>query len=184
MSRMATTLALSIWAGVCAFGSLRLLHESGLTAQLAGPEIDALLHAMGLAPFGLQRPDAIAFSAILAAFAIGFGTVIARLGVDAHMNGHHDEPLAAAVLTALFAFFAAASLAGSPVAGLFGDGPGFTLWLAVSFGALLFDHLMAAEEDPEDEATFRAILRSIHEAERDAVARRETPIRRDDGEIR
>ncbi|MEX6507903.1 hypothetical protein [Jiella sp. M17.18] len=172
MNRLATTVALGIWAGFCGFGSLRLLHEGGLTTELLGQGAGHLLDRLQMPAIGLDRPQAIAFAAILAALAIALGQAIVKIQAQPPGRARAGEPYAAAALSALFAFFAAASLAGSPIAAFFGDGASFTLWIAVSFGALLFDHLMSDEDDPEDEASFRAVLRAIREAEEDAIARR------------
>ncbi|MCB8837090.1 hypothetical protein [Aurantimonas sp. VKM B-3413] len=183
MSRMASTLALSVWGGFCGFASLRLLHEGGVLTELLGPVADRPFAWMAVPMLGVDRPEAVAFAAILAALAIGLVMAVTSLHSRAGTGGKTGEAIAAAALCALFAFFAATSLAGSPATRLFADGPSFTLWLALSFGALLFDHLMAEEEDPEDEASFRAILHAIDESERDAIARRDASARGGDRDL-
>ena len=79
MSRLASTLALSVWGGFCGFASLRLLHEGGVLADLLGAVADRPFAWMAVPALGLGRPEAVAFAAILAALAIGFAMAVASL---------------------------------------------------------------------------------------------------------
>ncbi|UIJ73645.1 hypothetical protein [Aurantimonas sp. HBX-1] len=169
MQRMSTTLALSAWAGFSAVSALGLLGEAGLLGHGAPGGLATSLSLP--APLGLAAADAAAFGAILAALAVGLGAAVAGLQAAPSQVVLTAERAAASLLTAFFGLYAAASLTGSPLAGLFGPGPGFLFALALSFGALLFDHLVAPDDAGDRE--FEAAMRAIEAARRDALARRE-----------
>ncbi|WP_206454065.1 hypothetical protein [Aurantimonas marina] len=170
MRRLATTLTLSAWTGFTALTGLRLAQEAGMLDSLAGDGWGGLLALMPIPlEFGLLPHQALAFAAVFAALAIGFGMGIAGLNASSAAAARRAEPVAGAVLVALVALCASAALTGSPLAAVFGEGPGFLVSVAFTFGALLFDHLMEVEEDGADDATFEAILQSIRAAERRAL---------------
>ncbi|MBB4001678.1 hypothetical protein [Aurantimonas endophytica] len=170
MQRMPSTLALSAWAGFGAVSSALLLREAGLLAEGSGGAAGTITAALPL-PLGLATPDAAAFAAILAALVVGLGATIAWLHAESGGPAGPAETVAASLLTAIFGLYVAASVSGSPLASLFGDGPGFLFALALSFGALLFDHLVAPDDTGDRE--FEAAMRAIEAARRDALARRE-----------
>ncbi|NDV88620.1 hypothetical protein GTW51_18115 [Aurantimonas aggregata] len=170
MQRMLTTLALSAWAGFSAVSAAGLLRETGLLTAPDG--VAGFVAALPLPlPLGLAAPDAAAFAAILASLATGLGATLAWLHAAPRGNAERAEPIAASLLTAFFGLYVAASLSGSPLAGLFGEGPGFLFALALSFGALLFDHLVSIDDTGDRE--FDAAMRAIEAARRDALPRRE-----------
>ncbi len=170
MRRMATTLALSAWTGFTALSGLRLAQEAGMLDGLAGDGWGGLLALMpSPIELGLLPHQALAFAAMFAALAIAFGMAIAGLNAPSAAAARRAEPVAGAVLIALVALYASAALTGSPLAEVVGEGPGFLVSAAFTFGALLFDHLMEVEEDGADDATFEAILQSIRAAERRAL---------------
>lgn len=172
MQRMPTTMALSAWAGFSAVSALGLLRESGLATE--GP-----FAAVPLPPsLGLAPGEAAGFAAILAALAIALGMTLASLHSATPGRGRRTEPVAASLLTGFFGLYVSAALAGSPFASLFGDGPGFLFALALSFGALLFDHLVATDDTGDRE--FEAAMRAIEAARRDALAQRERHSRKSD----
>lgn len=170
MRRLATTLALSAWTGFTALSGLRLAEEAGMLDGLADDGWSGLLVLMpSPLDLGLLPHQALAFAAMLAALAIGFGKAIAGLNASSAAAARRAEPVAGAVLVALVALYASAALTGSPLAAVFGEGPGFLVSVAFTFGALLFDHLMEVDEDGADDATFEAMLHSIRAAERRAL---------------
>lgn len=170
MRRMATTLALSAWMGFTALSGLRLAQEAGMLDRLLDGGWNGLLTLMPVPlELGLLPNQALAFAATFAALAIGFGMGIAGLNASSIAVARKAEPVAGAVLFALVALYASSALTGSQLAGVFGEGPGFLVSVAFTFGALLFDHLMEADEDPADEATFKAVLAAIKAAERRAL---------------
>ncbi|MEF2551390.1 hypothetical protein VQ042_08440 [Aurantimonas sp. A2-1-M11] len=182
---MATTLALSAWTGFAGLCSLRLLAHSGwLDPLAASPAVHGLLQELALAPeFFLPGQATLVFAALFAALATGLVMAISGLASPSFLAIRRAEPLAAAVLVALFAFYAAAAIAGSPLATLFGEGPGFLVSLALTFGALLFDRLVEVD-NAADDAAFESVLRSIHMAEREAIMRRHRTPFTDKGETR
>jgi len=185
MRRMATTLALSAWIGFAAVSSLRLMAHSGwLDPLTAGTAAAPLLQDFAIAAdLYLPAHAILVFAGLFVVLATGLGMAIAGLSSPSVLAIRRAEPLAAAVLVALFAFYAAASIAGSPLATLFGEGPGFLVALALTFGALLFDRLVEVD-DAADDAAFESVLRSIHAAEREALMRRHRSPFGDKGESR
>lgn len=170
MRRLATTLALSAWMGFTALTGLRLAQEAGMLGGLSGDGWGGLLALMpNPLDLGLLPHQALAFAAMFGALVIGFGMGIAGLNASSAAAARRAEPIAGAVLVALVALYASSALAGSPVAEVFGEGPGFLVSVAFTFGGLLFDHLMEVDEDGADDATFETILQSIRAAERRAL---------------
>ena len=175
MRRIASSFSLAGWAGFTALGAVRILIEAGLLGPL--PAIDAFAQANGAssplaALAGVPPADVVGFALLLGALALGCGVALVGLNSERPFVVRRTEPFAGAVLTAIFAFYAASTLAGAPVAGLFGSGVGFLVSLALAFGALLFDHLIETDDAEADEEAFQTVLRSIRAAERDAAAER------------
>lgn len=185
MRRMATTLALSAWMGFTALSGLRLAQEAGMLDRLLDGGWNGLLTLMPVPlELGLLPNQALAFAATFAALAIGFGMGIAGLNASSTAVARKAEPVAGAVLFALVALYASSALTGSPLAGVFGAGPGFLVSVAFTFGALLFDHLMEVDEDGADDATFEAILQSIRAAERRALRENQRSSKFEEGDGR
>ncbi len=174
MSRWATMLGLGGVAGFCTISALRLAGQAGL--------IDGLPPVLeGLAPFGpsvaaMPVNEAGAFSALFAAVGIGAFAAIASVAGGGALGAsgstvtlRRGEVFAAATLSGLIAFYAAATAIGSPVAILFGAGPGFLFAMALCFAALLFDRMVEVEDDGASEAAFEAALETIRAAEREAL---------------
>lgn len=185
MRRMATTLALSAWTGFTAVSGLRLAQEAGLLDGIAVEGWVGLLTWMpSPLELGLLPHQALAFAAMLAALAIGFGMAIVSLNASSVAAARRAEPFAGAVLVALVALYASSALSDSPLAEVFGEGPGFLVSVAFTFGALLFDHLMEVEEDGADDATFEAILSSIRAAERRALIENQRSSKFEEGDGR
>ncbi|MER0238107.1 hypothetical protein [Fulvimarina sp. MAC8] len=161
MLRTASTVCLSAWTAFLALGTTRLLIEAQVFPAGVQPALEELLgmirqgEALGVGVSGAEP-----FAALLVAIGVVFGISILRLNsCDRHLAAS-GEQVAVAGLVAIFAFWLSATLAGSPVAELFGSGTGVCLALAFTLGALLFDHMMQADESESDEA-FEAILRQI-----------------------
>lgn len=165
MNRLATTVVLGGWLGFCLTGAGSLAIEATGEAASASAVLDGLgggIVALPLFP-ALGTLEASVFAMVMALFAIGIGLALLSLHAPAQRRHAEGERLAAAVLAGLAAFYAAAAMAGSGVATLFGEGPSFLFTLALGFAALLFDHLVAVEDDREDDAAFEAALASIVE---------------------
>jgi hypothetical protein len=172
MQRMPTTLAFSAWAGFSAVSALGLLRKAGFAS-------DGTIAALPLPQsLGLGSGEATGFAAILAALAIALGLTLASLHSTIPARTRRAEPVAASLLTAIFGLYLATAIAGSPSASLFGDGPGFLFALALSFGALLFDHMVATDDIGDRE--YEAAMRAIEAARRDALAQRERPTGKSD----
>ncbi|TFF27494.1 hypothetical protein E3C22_03275 [Jiella endophytica] len=180
--RVASLLALSGWAGFCGVSALRCVHEAGLSELLFGSFGTGVLDTAEFSPLGVDSRQLLGLAAILAALAVAFSLSIA--GVIALMKRPERlvEPFAAATFSALFGFYAALALSGSPAVELFGKGPLVTLFIALGFAGLLFDHLIADQEDAEGDETFQAVMAHLEEAKRAAIAERESGKRRDGDE--
>ena len=174
MSRWATMLGLSGVVGFCSASALRLAGHAGLldgltTAADAFSPVDQTIA-------GMPANETLAFSALFAAVAIGAISAIVAIagggalaGADSSAVLRRGETIAAATLTGFIAFYAAAAGIGSPVAALFGAGPGFLFAMALCFAALLFDRVVEVEDDCASDAAFEAALDTIRSAERQAV---------------
>ncbi|MBP0615406.1 hypothetical protein [Jiella mangrovi] len=132
-----------------------------------------LLDEAQMAPLGAHPDELIGIAAILAALTIAFALAIAGIMSLASRTERAAEPFAAATFSALFGFYVALALSGSPAVALFSDGPLITLFIALGFAALLFDHVIADREDEEGDATFEAVMAHLEEAKRAAIAKRE-----------
>ncbi|MBO0902730.1 hypothetical protein [Jiella sonneratiae] len=120
----------------------------------------------------ISEGELLGLAAILAALTIAFAVSIAGILSLAKTSERLAEPFAAATFSALFGFYAALALSGSAAIALFGTGPLATLFIALGFAALLFDHVVADRSDAEGDAVFEAVMSQIEEAKRAAVADR------------
>lgn len=161
MLRTASTVCLSAWAAFLSLGSARLLIEAQVFPASLQPRLDEWLGMIRQGEaLGMNGSGAEAYAALLAAIAVVLGISILRLNsFDRHVASG-GEQAAVAGLAGLFAFWLSATFAGSPVAALFGSGTGVCVALAFTLGALLFDHLMQADESESDQA-FEAIMRQL-----------------------
>ncbi|MBO0663750.1 hypothetical protein LQ948_14020 [Jiella sp. MQZ9-1] len=171
-NRIASLLALSAWAGFCGVSATRCLHEAGLSAWVFGSTIDGLLDRAEWISLGVSHGTLLGLAAMLAAMAIGCVYAALAVGHLVTAPDRNAEPFAGAVFAALFGFYAALGLSGSPAFALFGAGPLATLFIALGLAALLFDHLIADTGD-EDDIAFDRIMRHIEDANRSAIAERE-----------
>ncbi|MDY8109777.1 hypothetical protein U0C82_11565 [Fulvimarina sp. 2208YS6-2-32] len=161
MLRTASTVCLAAWTAFLAIGAMRLLIEAGaLPAGLQTLGDELMLMARQGGPVGIDASAVLAFSGLLVAIAIVLGASIVRLNSWHRPIAATGEQTAMAGLAAIFAFWLSAEIAGSPIATLFGSGSGVCLALAVTLGALVFDHMMHADESESDEA-FEAVMRRI-----------------------
>ncbi|EAU40513.1 hypothetical protein FP2506_04771 [Fulvimarina pelagi HTCC2506] len=161
MLRTASTVCLSAWTAFLSLGVVRLLVEAEFFPtgiQLRLDELVAILRQGET--LGVGTTEAVPFAALLLAVGIVLGSSIFRLNSFDPRIAASGERAAVAGLTAVFAFWLSATIAGAPVAALFGSGTGVCFALAFTIGALLFDHLMQADESESDEA-FEAILRRV-----------------------
>ncbi|MEN3791303.1 hypothetical protein [Fulvimarina sp. MAC3] len=161
MLRTASTVCLSAWTAFLSLGAARLLIEAQVFPAAMQPRLDDLLAMMRQGDaLGVSAVGAEPFAALLIAIGVVFGVSIFRLNSHDRDEAGSGEQAAGAGLAAIFAFWLSAIVAGSPVAGLFGSGAGVCLALAFTLGALLFDHMMQADESESDQA-FEAIMRQI-----------------------
>lgn len=170
--RIASVFALSGWAGFCAVSAVRCAHEAGLSEVLFGSFGADLLAGAQFPVLGVPQQDLVGLAAVLLALAIAFAVSIAGVLQLVSVQERIAEPFAAATFSALFGFYAALALSGSPAAAMFGEGPLVTLFIALGFVALLFDHIIADREDPEGDATFEAVMAHLEEAKRAAILER------------
>ena len=177
--RVASLFALSGWAGFSGFSALRCVHEAGLSELLLGSFGANLLARADVMPLDVPQQQLLGLSAILLALAVAFAASIAGVVTLLKSDDRFAETLAAASLAALFGFYAALALSGSPAIALFGAGPLATLFIALGFAALLFDHLIAEQDDTEGDAAFEAVMLHLEEAKRAAIAKRERGDRRE-----
>ena len=189
MSRWATMLGLGSVAGFCGASALRLAAQAGLLDGL--PAILVAVEPFDRAVTAMPINESIAFSALFAAVGIGAFSAIAAIagggvlaGVNSSVGLRRGETLAAATLTGLVAFYAAAALIGSPVATLFGAGPGFLFAMALCFAALLFDRMVEVEDDDASDDAFETVLEIIRAAEREALRENWHDRRSRDREVR
>lgn len=174
MSRLATMLGLGSVAGFCGASALRLAAQAGLLDDV--PAIVAAVTPFDLTVTEMPGNEAVAFSAVFAAVGIGALSAIAAIAgggpqvpVNSSATLRRGETIAAATLTGLIAFYATAAMVGSPVAALFGAGPGFLFAMALCFAGLLFDRMVEVEDHDASDAAFEAALEAIREAEREAL---------------
>lgn len=172
-NRIASIFALSGWAGFCGLAALRCAYEAGLAELLFGSFVAGLIARAQLEPLGVPEGELIGLAAILLALTVAFGAATAGIIRLAKAHDRFCEPFAAASFSALFGFYAALALSGSPAVALFGDGPLVTLFIALGLAALLFDHVIADHEDEEGDAAFHTIMAQLEEAKRAAIADRE-----------
>ncbi len=172
-NRIASIFALSGWAGFCGLAAVRCVYEAGLADLFFGSFLAGLLGEAGLEPLAVSQQELLALAAILLALTVAFGVATAGIIRLAKAQDRFSEPFAAAAFSALFGFYAALALSGSPAIALFGEGPVVTMVIALGFAALLFDHVVADREDEEGDATFRAVMTQLEEAKRAAIAERE-----------
>ena len=183
-NRIASIFALSGWAGFCGLAAVRCVHEAGLADVLFGSFVAGLIGEAKLAPLDVSHQELVGLAAILVALAVAFAVATAGIIRLAKAHERFSEPFAAASFSALFGFYAALALSGSPAIALFGQGPLVTLFIALGFAALLFDHLIADQEDEEGDATFHAVMTQLEEAKRAAIADRRRGEGRDADEDR
>ena len=174
MSRWATMLGLGGVAGFCSVSALRLAAEAGLLDN--APAIMNVLAPFDQAVKAMPANQTAAFSALFAAVTVGAGSAIfsiAGYGAPGVLRSptrlQRGEAFAAATLAALVAFYGTATAIDSPVAALFGAGPGFLFSMALCFAALLFDRMMDLEDEGSSDAAFQAALETIRAAEREAL---------------
>jgi len=182
MSRIASIFILSGWAGFSGFAALRCAHEAGFSEALIGAYGASLISGFNDAAIPVPPDQALGIAAILAALTIAFGLAIAGLMQHPEYVTRRGEPFAAAVLCAFFGFYGALALSASPAIGLVGEGPGVTMLVAMSFGALLFDHMVEDRGDGSDDEAFEAVMAHLEEAKRAAMADRRSRRDRDEGD--
>ena len=166
MRRMASLFTLSAWTGflgVCA-GRVALSNMGG------GPEPDHLAASLASDSLLMDPTSAFLFVTFLAALALSLAAGMLCLSSHEPLRVRQGEGLASAGLVATFIFFTAAGFSGAPIASLSGGGAGFTFAIAVTFAALVFDHMMLAEDKQGDEA-FEAVMRALDEDETSARLR-------------
>lgn len=183
MRHMSTTLAMGAWTGFFAIWSTRLADQAGAfgVSERFPAEILQTLRSFGASwpvPL-LSAHQGAAFAALFAALTIASALSMAVL---ASRDARRPEALVSAVLCAAAVLFLACRSTGSTVATCFGDGPSYLVLLALTFGALLFDRLVAVDDGVADDVAFQAILRSLREAETQAARDRwNTEYRRREG---
>ncbi|NDW06314.1 hypothetical protein [Jiella pacifica] len=183
-NRIASIFALSGWAGFCGLAAVRCVHEAELTELFFGSFVTGLIGEARLEPLGVAHQELLGLAAILVALTVAFAVATAGIIRLGKAHERFSEPFAAAAFSALFGFYAALALSGSPAIALFGQGPLVTLFIALGFAALLFDHLIADQEDEEGDEAFHTIMTQLEEAKRAAIADRRRGEGRDADEDR
>ncbi|MCE7028238.1 hypothetical protein [Jiella avicenniae] len=171
-NRIASIFALSGWAGFCGVAAVRCTYEAGISELVFGSFLTGLIGEAAFAPLGAPRQELLGLAAILVALTVAFAVATAGIIHLAKAHDRFSEPFAAAAFSALFGFYAALALSGSPAIALFGNGPLVTVFIALGLAALLFDHVIADQEDDEGDAAFDAIMTQLEEAKRAAIADR------------
>ncbi|RFC66408.1 hypothetical protein DYI37_02905 [Fulvimarina endophytica] len=164
MPRTASTVCLCAWTTFLIVGAFRLLAE----AQLFGALQDRMNGILELVrqgdALGVSASSAEVYAVLLIALAIVLMGAVIRLNSQFRSASIAGERAAMGALAALFAFWLSATVAGSEVAPLFGSGTAFCFALAATFGALLFDHAMTADESESDEA-FAQVMAELERAQ-------------------
>lgn len=182
MRRTASIVLMCAWGSFAFIGALRLLAEGGIFPESLQLQLEALLDVLVLGErIDVDSTSAVSFAGLLFGVVALIGASVRDLASEGASVAERGERLAAVSLTALFAFWAAAAMAGSPAADLFGSGSALCFAFAATLGALVFDHAIYADETESDEA-FDYVMRKIELAQK--AAQREEAQRRDQNEDR